>query len=551
MKKYAYDENVDSWRVALETTQPVTRELLNVSLPAGSESRHPFHWPLEFPEVFRSRGGFDALIGNPPFMGGLKLFSALGKNYRDYLIQYIANGTTGVRGTADLCAYFFLRARDLVRHDGTCGLLATNTIAEGDSREVGLNQILQNKGVIYRAIKSRPWPGAAILAVSHVWIRFGHWLGQVVLDDSPVGTITSQLSFQGRVAGEPFQLASNLERAFQGSNVAGLGFSLTAERAGALIEEDAKNADVIFPYIDGDDLNTRPDQSARRFIINFFDWPLDNLESSDGDRRGPPYASDYPLCLQVVEAKVKPERLALPPINHFNKGAAKHWWRYGGPRIALYKALRQVERVLATARVSPTNAVAWLPTSMVFHEKLVCFPDDRDGFFAIMQSWIHWEWARQYTSTLRGITLNYSPSACFETFPFPPIDILGGVGSRYHEHRRNQMLERQEGLTKTYTRFHAATEVSQDVAMLRRLHVEMDHAVAHAYGWTDLDLGHSFQETKEGIRYTISEPARREVLDRLLALNHKLYAQQRAAAIDEPRLKRKKAKRALANHELF
>jgi hypothetical protein len=95
------------------------------------------------------------------------------------------------------------------------------------------------------------------------------------------------------------------------------------------------------------------------------------------------------------------------------------------------------------------------------------------------------------------------------------------------------LLDRQEGLTKTYNRFHNPDETAADIAHLRELHVEMDHAVAAAYGWTDLDLGHGFHETKQGLRFTISEPARREVLGRLLRLNHERYAEEVAQGLHE------------------
>ncbi len=96
----------------------------------------------------------------------------------------------------------------------------------------------------------------------------------------------------------------------------------------------------------------------------------------------------------------------------------------------------------------------------------------------------------------------------------------------YHEYRRQLMLDRQEGLTKTYNRFHNPQETAQDIAHLRQLHVEMDNAVAVAYGWQALDLGHGFHKAPQGIRYTISEAARREVLTRLLKLNHQRYAEE-------------------------
>ena len=123
--------------------------------------------------------------------------------------------------------------------------------------------------------------------------------------------------------------------------------------------------------------------------------------------------------------------------------------------------------------------------------------------------------------------MRYTPSDCFETFSFP-LDLSGldNIGERCYAHRQGVMQSRQEGLTKTYNRFHDAEESAEDIERLRELHMEMDQAVAGAYGWGDLDLGHGFHETKQGVRYTISEEARREVLDRLLLLNHERYAEE-------------------------
>ena len=122
---------------------------------------------------------------------------------------------------------------------------------------------------------------------------------------------------------------------------------------------------------------------------------------------------------------------------------------------------------------------------------------------------------------------------CFRNLPFPKFQLQQPAsatnGETYHEHRRQIMLARQEGLTATYNRFHNPDERAADIARLRELHVEMDRAVAAAYGWDDLDLGHGFHETAQGVRFTISEAARREVLGRLLELNHQRYAEEVAA----------------------
>ena len=169
--------------------------------------------------------------------------------------------------------------------------------------------------------------------------------------------------------------------------------------------------------------------------------------------------------------------------------------------------------------------------------QVIVFAFDDGAHFAVLQSAFHELWARRYSSTLKH-DLSYTPLTAFETFPFPKLpassnQLLATLGETYHEHRRQIMLARQEGLTATYNRFHNPDERAADIARLRELHVEMDRAVAAAYGWSDLDLDHGFHETAQGVRFTISEAARREVLGRLLELNHQRYAEEVAAGMHE------------------
>ena len=131
---------------------------------------------------------------------------------------------------------------------------------------------------------------------------------------------------------------------------------------------------------------------------------------------------------------------------------------------------------------------------------------------------------------------------------------LEEIGEIYYNYRQQIMLTRQEGLTKTYNRFHNPDEQSPDIIKLRELHIEMDQAVALAYGWDDLALDHNFHETKQGIRYTISEAARREVLDRLLQLNHQRYAEEVEAGLHDKGKKKttkKKPNESKEQLELF
>lgn len=483
--------------------------------------RRPFHWPLEFPEAFvgvEEERGFAAIVSNPPFQGGQKITGALGTDYRDFLVEYLANGK---HGSADLCSYFFLRASQLMREGGQCGLLATNTIGQGDTREVGLDQITTAGYTIPRAVPSRKWPGTASLEVAHVWLRHGNWRGLYMLDDKSVEGITSFLTSPGTVRGKPQILIANADKSFIGSYVLGMGFVLTPNEAQALIEKDPHNRDVLFPYLNGEDLNSRPDQSPSRWVINFHDWPLEQAET-------------YPDCMKIVREKVKPERDLLGlKADPSAKGRARLWWHYGRNAPFLYATIAGMKRVLVAAIITAHLAPIFRPTNEVYSHKCCIFPLDDWVSYAIVQSNLHESWARYYSSSL-GRTLNYSPSDCFEPFPFPErFDRLEDIGERYYTHRQSIMLSRQEGLTKTYNRFHDPHETAEDVVRLREMHKEMDEAVAKVYGWDDLELGYGFHETKQGLRYTISESARREVLGRLLKLNHERYAEEVAQGLHE------------------
>jgi hypothetical protein len=272
-------------------------------------------------------------------------------------------------------------------------------------------------------------------------------------------------------------------------------------------------------------------------VINFRDWPLDRDTAPD-DYDGP-VAADYPLCLEIVESKVRPEREKLIGRNAIGTKRGTYWWRFAADAKSLYRAIENMQWVLPISSVAKHPAFAAVPTGIVFdHNLTVLAVGEWDGF-AILSSRLHLGWAAEYSSTLEN-RIGYRPKDCLETFPFPATHppTLAAIGEAYYEHRRQVMLGRWEGLTKTYNRFHDPQEAAEDIGRLRELHVEMDHAVAAAYGWTDLDLGHGFHETKQGLRYTISDPARREVLSRLLQLNHDRYAEEVRQGLHE----RKKAK---------
>ena len=484
-----------------------------------------FHWPLEFPEVIVKRSGFDAFVGNPPFLGGRRIRRTLGYEYLQWLTESAFPKSSA---NADLCAFFFLQIAGLLSKHGACGLLATNTIGQGDTRETGLEQVLNSGLSIIRAISSAKWPGTANLEVAQVWLRNGEWNGTFVLGDHQgVKGITSYLARPADICGTPHRLTSNAGRSYQGSILVGTGFVLTSEEAQQLMSADERNSDVLFKYLNGQDLNTRFDQSPSRWVVNFFDWPLDKDSSPLG--YSGPTASDYPACLSIIDERVKPQRIRKKSSGEFalRRPLPQKWWHYGDKRPALYEAINSAERVLVVGQTSKYHSFVVVPASYVYDQKLIVFPGASHSDFCCLSASFHTLWILTFGSSLETRPV-YTPSDCFDTFPFPVNDVKDSRkhGTQYHEFRRQIMLDREEGLTKTYNCFHNPDDTSEDIQKLRELHTEMDNAVAAAYGWTDLDLGHGFHETKQGLRYTISEDARREVLGRLLKLNHERYEEE-------------------------
>jgi len=515
---------------------------------------------VEFPEVLAnenpSERGFSAIVSNPPFQGGQKITGNLGVDYRNFLVDFVAGGR---KGSADLCSYFFLQAGRLIRKGGMIGMLATNTIAQGDTREVGLDQLTQNGLTIPRAVASRKWPGSANLEVAQVWLRKGKWESACLLGGQEVESISPYLARPRRVEGNPFRLKANKDKSFQGSNVLGMGFVLSPEEAEELIQRDPDNRSVLFPFLTGDDLNSRPDQSPSRWVINFKDWPLRRADEREWRKAGEtgsrdliregivapdydqPAAADYPDCLEIVERRVRPERAKLASGDATARDRARRWWQFARPTKKLYKTISEMKQFLIHPLTSKCHSLIWVRPGFVFGHTTIVLAIDDDRCYGLLQSELHWIWALAYGNKLETRP-QYTPSDCFETFPFPrTLDSLGNMGKRYYEQRQAIMQSRQECLTVTYNRFHDCNLRDDQIHTLRALQVDMDEAVAGAYGWTDLDLGHDFHETKQGVRFTISEAARREVLDRLLALNHERYKEEVAQGLHETSTKKTKA----------
>ena len=405
------------------------------------------------------------------------------------------------------------------------------------------------------------------------------------------GSVTERKRFDGRSVDhitaflfhrggddDPVRLAANVRASFLGAKIYGQGFTFDdTDKKGLasplhemhrLIENDPRNQEVIFPYIGGQEVNTNPAHAHHRHVINFRDYPLRREGTVARDDRGfetargagenaapraaswagatdaqrrewlkhgivpldypGPVAADWPDMLAIVEQRVKPGRMRVN-----RKVRRDYWWRFGDRQPALYRAIAGLERVLAISRVGQYGSFTFLPPGTVYSEQLIVFPFTTFACFCALQARPHELWSRFFGSSMKD-DLRYTPSDCFETFPFPSgwetNGTLSEAGQRYYDFRAGLMVRNNEGMTATYNRFHNPNENAPEIATLRSLHAAMDRAVLNAYGWRDIPTGceflleHEIDEEERSARrrpcrYRWPDEVHDEVLARLLELN--------------------------------
>ena len=487
-----------------------------------------FHWELEFPEVFLAENcdGFDAIVSNPPF-SGVRLFSAqLGKKYSNFLFDIFPEAS----GNVDIAAFFLRRAYQLMSKNSFSGFIATNSISEGANRKAALDFIYQ-KSSIYRARRSIKWPGTANIFVSFIYFSKQKWTGEYYLDEKLCHIISSELSPESKAL-DPIKLSNQDYNCYRGSDWNGEGFLVDEDFAKAHLNEEHSSKEFLLPCLNAQEYNNDPSQLPSRWIIYFGNLSINEIRI------------EAPKLLDIAKDRIYPERIKSNDEKLRNK-----WWLFRRATVKLYEDAWQYKQVFVIAFSAKYICLSKINSRQIFSNALNVFTGmDWEGF-SVLQSSTHDVWARSQGTYLGNNTLRYTPTSCFETFPFPESTTnLETIGETYYNHRQAIMQTRQEGLTKTYNRFHDPAETSEDIIKLRQLHVEMDYAVAQAYGWDDLDLAHDLHETKQGLRYTISEPIRREILDRLLQLNFDRYAEEVAQGLHDK--KKGKGKKKASNSKI-
>ncbi len=502
--------------------QIVLAETINLS------DKKFFHWFLEFPEVFQ-QGGFDIILGNPPYQKAQSITVDLGKAYYEFIKLHFHAG-----GLADLIVYFLLRDYVILNKTGVLGLITTNSVSQGDSEKFGFNQILEGGGKILFANKNQKWPGKAAVYVSLFTLsKEGNIHRIQYLNNKVADGISSNLE-EGNAKKNIYSLETNSNKCFVGTYVLGDGFFLTEKEAEGIIHQEKESEAVIFPFIGGIDLNSNFEVKPSCYIINFFSL------TEEQSRK-------YLVCFDRINQIVRPVR---EKVNR--ESYRKNWWQFAEKRKELYTRAAKSNFCLAVTKTGKYFNFVKIPKNYVFDQSLTVLPVDNLSYFPFLQSSIHEAWFTYFGSTLKT-DRRYSPAEAFETFPFPDFrgceSELTKMADEMYGCRENLLKTLEIGLTKLYNLFHiqdlninhidkvckcGSDKASKAINMfseLRHHHKLVDEKVKELYGWNDIQLEYGFYEVdylseNDRVRYTINPNSRKEILNRLLDLNHKIYEKE-------------------------
>jgi len=441
-------------------TNPVLQPLDNIreqdALLDLTDPSHPQE--AEWPEA-------DVVVGNPPFLGNRLLRRALGDHYTERLFEVF---TGRLPHGSDLSCYWHEKARAMIEAGRVkrAGLLATQGIRGTDNRTV--LQRIKATGEIFMAWSDEPWvvAGAAV-NVSFIAYDDGSQHDRV-LNGQPVSSINVDLT-TGLDLTRAMPLAENTGIAFMGDIKAGpfeIAESVAIEMVGRPNPDGRQNSDVVVPWVNGDDLAGRP---RNRWIIDF------GLAMSEAD------AALYEAPFEYVREIVKPVRLASP-----SACCRKLWWLHHNRRPRMTAALVGLDRYIATVRHSKFRLFVWLPAKALPDSALIAFARDDEYTFGVLQSRAHELWALAQGTQLETRS-RYTPTTCFETFPFPrPTDEQSeriAAAARELVRLRDGWLNpaglAPEGLAKrTLTNLY-----NERPTWLANAHATLDAAVFAAYEW--------------------------------------------------------------------
>jgi SAM-dependent methyltransferase len=405
----------------------------------------------------------NAVIGNPPFLGGNRMRLELGDNYTEKVFEKFSE----VKSQVDFCSYWFRLAHENLNGQGRAGLVGTNTISQGNTRKASLEYITQNNGIIHEAISTQKWSGEAVVHVSLV-----NWIyekpRQFHLDNKIVDFINSSLRSDTDVSNS-IKLKANINYSFEGVKPTGKGFIISKEQADGWIRIDPNNSKVLKLYSTGINLTRTPCCYPERWIIDFSDMPIEQV-------------SEFEQPSEYLKIHVKPER-------EKNREAVmrEKWWRFKRTNAAMRQAMSNLSSYFSVPRVSKWTMFIPAPIQWLPGDSTNIVAVDDFYILGILTSKIHRIWFKAQSSTLKG-DIRYTPSTCFETFPFPQalsqkqIEQIRAAAQELHQYRSDQMEKKQWGITALYNKF-----FNEPASQLYKLHAKLDELVMQAYGFKAKD----------------------------------------------------------------
>ena len=401
----------------------------------------------------------NVIIGNPPFLGGHRQRLELGDDYIDRVVAKFPD----IKGHVDICAYWFRLAHDQLKENCRAGLIATNSISQGQSRRASLDYIMQNDGYIYDAISTQPWSGAAKVHISIVnWLKASKAQDLTCrIDHKVVSNINSSLKSETDVT-QAVKLKTNFNYCFRGVEPNGEGFIITKAQAKDWIKSDPKNQKILKLFSMGANLAQNPQGQPERWIIDFDDMSLEE-------------ASKYILPFEKLYSTIPKER------KNRNDKLKTYWWKYSTKCIKMRQMLATLSYCFAVPRVSKWSIFIPFQSNWLPGDKSVVIATNNFYILGILTSKIHRSWMYAQSSTLKA-DIAYTPTTCFETFPFPqncPVKTnlaIREAMQNLHEFRTKYMEDHQCGITQIYNQF-----FYDPTSQLTKLHTKLDKLVAQAY----------------------------------------------------------------------
>lgn len=528
------DRAVQGNTTAIRSLECLAHESLEEGFLSGRRGL-PFHWPLEFPEVFlRENPGFDAFVGNPPFLGIRLWKSAFGPA----LLRIVELVLAIAPGRIDLSVAFHRRASALIRTCGAYGLLARDNIAEGGAVSVGLERIAA-LGDFYFTRKGMPWPGAASTVVAIVCFWRGGWAGERDCDGIACNRIGPRL--QPEVAGgwEPKPLLHSMF-AFAGiDNSKGTSFLVTT--SSPWYEQlRAEPSSLLRPYVTGDDITSSSLTRVERWALDTADMPLEEIRKR------------WPVAYRFLTESVKPTR-SESALKSYD-GLAERWWQFWRHRADLMRRIRKQEECVAFAKAAKYAVCVIAPTSWLYTNQVVLVEAARPDVHAICLSSLFQAWLRNYSLRSLGgdnSTMRLSISDALATFPLPRNDVpeTGRAAARsFQDALVAWSAERNAGMTDAMNAVHSRSVTDAKIAELRHFMEQVDRGVAAAYDWLNLDTCHDFRDEVDAegaavVRRGLSGASRDQALTALIELNRERFESEQASApAAKPRASKGRAK---------